>query len=108
MLGPTLCPPGILGGVALYLSCVFSSEYFFAAELMISDICCNPNKLDRCVYVWLFVANILRLSPRDFSASCTTSYCVGGAGRSYVYLRGGKHSTVYDIRSASVVGINPL
>ena len=82
IFGPTLCPPGMSSGVTLCLSCVLLSEAFFAAELMMSDICCNPEKLDRCVYVGLFVANVLILLPRSFAASCTTSSCVGGAGRS--------------------------
>ena len=69
IFGPTLCPPGIFGGVALCLSCVFLYEAFFAAELMMSNICCNPEKLDKCEYVGLFVANVLRLSPRVFVVS---------------------------------------
>ena len=111
---PRLClaPPSVLlecvGGVTLYLSCVFLSEAFFADELMMSGICCRPEKLYRCVYVGLFVSNVMRLSPRYFAASCTTSSCVGGAGRSYAYLRGGKNTTVSDIRSAHVVGTHPL
>ena len=84
------------------------SEAFFAAELIISDICCSPENFDKCVYVGLFVANVLRLSPNAFAASCTTSSCVGGAGRSYVYFRGGKNTTVSDIISAPVVGTHPL
>ena len=108
IFGPTLCTPGMFGGVTLCLSCVLMSEAFFAAELMMSEICYNPKKLDRCVYVGLFVANVLRLSPRTFSGSCTTSSCVRGSGRSYVYFRGGKNTTVYDIRSAPAVGIHPV
>ena len=108
IVGPTLCPPGILGGVTLCLSCVLSSEAFFANELMMSDIYCNPEKIYRCVYVGLFVANVLRLLPRSFVASCTTSSCVGGDGRSYVYLCGGNNTTVSDIRSHPVFGIHPV
>ena len=108
MFCPTLCPHGMFGGVTLCLSCVFLSEAFFATELMMSDICCKPDKLDRCVYVGLFFASVLRLLPRSFPASCTTSYCVGGAWRSYVYLCGGNNITVSDIRSAPVVGVHPL
>ena len=88
--------------------CILLSEAFFAAELSISDICCNPEKFDKCVYVGLFVANVLRLSPRAFSASCTTSSCVGGAGNSYLYYHGGKNTTVSDILSALVFGIHPV
>ena len=73
-----------------------------------SDICCNPEKLDKCVYVGLFVANVLRLPPRAFAASCTTSSCVGGAGSLYVYFLGGKNTTVSDIRFSPVVGIHPV
>ena len=76
--------------------------------MIIYDICCNPEKLDKCVYVGLFVANVMRLSPRAFAASCTASSCVGGDGRSYVYFSGGKNTTVSDIRSAHVVGIHPV
>ena len=97
IFGPTLCPPGTFGGVTLYISYILLSEAFFAAELMMSDICCNPEKLDKCVYVGLFVAKFLRLLLIAFSASCTTYSCVGGAGRSYVYFRGGKNTTVSDI-----------
>ena len=43
-----------------------------------------------------------------FAASCTTSSCVGGDGRSYVYFLGGKNTTVSDILSAPVVGTHPL
>ena len=105
---PTLCPPGMFGGVTLCLFCVLLSEAFFAAELIDSDICCNPEKIDKCVYVGLFVANVLRLPPRAFYASCTTSSCVSGAGWSYVYFRGGKNTTVSDILSAPVVVIYPV
>ena len=98
----------MIGGVTLCLSFVLLSEAFFAAELMMSDICCNPEKLDKCVYVGLFVANVLRLSPRVFYASCTTSSCVGVAGKSYVYLRGGKNTNVSNFRSAPVVGLHPV
>ena len=108
IFGPTLCPPGIFGGVTLLLSCDFLSEAFFAAELIISDICCSPEKFDKCGYVGLFVAKILRLPPKALSASCTTSSCVGGAGRSYVYFCGGKNTTVSDILYAPVVGTQPL
>ena len=73
-----------------------------------SEICCSPEKFDKCVYVGLFVANVLRLSTKALSASCNTSYCVGGAGRSYVYIFGGKNTTVSDILSAPVVGTHPL
>ena len=99
IFGPTLCPPGMFGGVTLLLSCDLLSEAFFAAELIISDICCSPEKFDKCVYVGLFVADVLRLSPEALAASCTTSSCVGGAGRSYVYFLGGKNTTVSDILS---------
>ena len=73
-----------------------------------SDICCNPENLDKWVYVGLFVANVLRLSPSAFAASCAISSCVGGAVRSYVYFRGGKNTIVSDIRSVHVVGIHPV
>ena len=81
IFGPTLCSPGMFDGVTLLLSCDLASEAFFAAELMMSDICCSPEKFDRCVYVGLFVANVRRLSPIALAASFTTSYCVGGSGR---------------------------
>ena len=60
------------------------------------------------MYVRLFVDNVLILSPIAFDASCTISSCVGGAGRSYVYLLGEKNTTVPDIRYAPVVGIHPV
>ena len=108
IFGPTLYLTGMFGGVTLCLSCVLLSEDFFAAELMMSDIFCNPEKIDKYVYIGLFVANVLRLSPRDFSASCTTSSCVGGPGRSYVYFCSRKNTTVSDIRYVPVVGIHPV
>ena len=82
--GPTLYPPGMFGGVTLLLSCDFLSEDFFAAEFVMSDICCIPEFFDKCVYVGLFVANVWSLSPNALAASCTTSSCVGGAGFYFV------------------------
>ena len=38
IFGPTLCPPGMFGGVNLLISCDLLSEAFFDAELIISDI----------------------------------------------------------------------
>ena len=61
----------------------------FSAELIISDICCSPEKFDKCVYVGLFVANVLRMLPKALAASFTTSSCVGGAGRSFGCVPGG-------------------
>ena len=60
------------------------------------------------MYVGLFVAKILRLLPKAFAASCTTSSCVGGSGRSYVYFLGGKNTTVSDILPAPVFGTHPI
>ena len=108
IFGPTLCPPGMFGGVTLCLSCVLLSEDFFADALIISDICYNPEKFDKCVYVGLFIANVLRLSPQAFAASCTTSSCLGGAGSSYVYFRDGKNTTVSDILSDPVSWTHPV
>ena len=76
--------------------------------MIMSDISCSPEKLDECVYVGLFVANVLRMSSKAFADSCTTSSCVRGAGRSYVYFFGGKNTTVSDILSDPVVGTHPL
>ena len=106
--GPNLCSPGMFGGVTLLLSCVLESEAFFAAESIMSDICCSPEEFDKCVYVGLFVANVRRLSPNALAASCNTSSCVGGAGRSYVYFLGGNNTTVSVILSYPVVGTHPL
>ena len=108
IFGPTLCYPGMFGGVTLLISCDLASDAFFAAEFIMSDICCSHEKFDRCVYVGLFVANVRRLSPNALAASCTTSSCVGGDGRSYVYFLGGKNTNVSDIISAPVVGTHPL
>ena len=47
IFGPTLCYPGMFGGVTLLLSCDLASEAFFSAELIMSDICCSPEKFDR-------------------------------------------------------------
>ena len=38
IFGPTLCHPGMFGGVTLLLSCDLASEAFFAVELIMSDI----------------------------------------------------------------------
>ena len=95
IFGPTLCPPGMFGGVTLCLSCVLLSEDFFAAELIIYVICCNPEKLDKCVYVGLFVSNVLRLSPQAFLPPVTNlpvlgalvvHMCILAMGRILMYL----------------------
>ena len=108
IFGPTLCSLGMFGGITLLLSCDLLSEAFFAAELIMSDICCSPEKFDKCVYVGLFVTNIWRLSPNALAASCTTSSFVGGAGRTYIYFLGGKNTNVSDILYAPIVGTHPL
>ena len=109
IFGPTLCPPGMFGGVTLLISHDFLSEAFFSAELIMSNICCSPEKFDKCVFVGLFFTNVWRLSPNALAASCTTSSCVGGAGRSYVdFFRWEKYYCIYDILSAPAVGTHPL